>query len=780
MAEPDGVVRFDDARLLGYVPRRPGSAGRDPIVLLHRRNHILAVNAARAGQAVFQRNFEVGATFGFAGSADAWSDSEGEELFLWKAYGNTLWLIVYGIGGEPVLKSEVFPLAEVRPTPMGGPGWEGYVRIHGVLVDPASGSRLVLGSMDGTLDGGPRGLFLLDPDRGRLRWWHDATNGGWAFLLDLDRDGRQEVWFTQDAPCNGYEVAGKRDSEARLEVLDALTGQPLPGAYFSAGERCFVDMNGRPTDTDGDGRDDRFVLCVMRRDGKDPAQDSVYVFSAPGRVALRRAFPSKVENVQFADVDWDGAKEMVVRYRWSSIEIFDANLRSVRKAPLAGVGTMHLITDLDGDDVPEIFLTKGNDILVLDTQLRPLGRIPIGRPFIQFAVLQRAEDGRPPIAVVAERSVVQLLRFPRVTIWARRVRALPWWPIASGGGLLFLLVLVGVVVDRRIRRILSRVPDPYLLTTASGRILGETGAMHRMRRGIEPAAREVAELCSEEDCRRRLQECLRSGRREWSCDLRLKDGRRYRLLGRRLRLLPWPYPARWLIGVTNPSVEETVEFHRWWAEGAVEVLHDIKNALQPLRNLARAPAAQDAAEKVTAAVDRIHALSVAFVAQYKRRLQEELLPVPTEVEPIVRETLEEFTEAWEGRIRSALHVSPDLQPVLADRKQLRVCLRELLQNATHAIAGEGRVEVRISRQRDVSESGEMRHWVRVEVQDDGRGMDEEELAACRKLFFSRRPGGTGLGLAMVGRTMEEMGGFLEISSEPGVGTVAALVLRVAE
>ncbi|MDE0886437.1 MAG: ATP-binding protein [Myxococcota bacterium] len=68
-------------------------------------------------------------------------------------------------------------------------------------------------------------------------------------------------------------------------------------------------------------------------------------------------------------------------------------------------------------------------------------------------------------------------------------------------------------------------------------------------------------------------------------------------------------------------------------------------------------------------------------------------------------------------------------------------------------------------------------FVALEVADNGTGMSEETLNACRKPFFStKEEKGTGLGLAMVNNTAISHSGILEIESAVGKGTTVRLVL----
>ena len=53
----------------------------------------------------------------------------------------------------------------------------------------------------------------------------------------------------------------------------------------------------------------------------------------------------------------------------------------------------------------------------------------------------------------------------------------------------------------------------------------------------------------------------------------------------------------------------------------------------------------------------------------------------------------------------------------------------------------------------------------VKISDDGVGMSPEELAHCTEPFYTTKPAGTGIGLAISKQYIEEIGGTITISSE---------------
>lgn len=111
-------------------------------------------------------------------------------------------------------------------------------------------------------------------------------------------------------------------------------------------------------------------------------------------------------------------------------------------------------------------------------------------------------------------------------------------------------------------------------------------------------------------------------------------------------------------------------------------------------------------------------------------------------------------------------------PLLIDATQLRQVVLNLLVNAGQAVGrGPGRVSVRCAQH-----GRGARAWVRIEVQDDGPGMDAATRERIFEPFFTTKPTGTGLGLAAVRGFVRAQDGTVEVESAPGAGTTFRLTL----
>jgi signal transduction histidine kinase len=167
--------------------------------------------------------------------------------------------------------------------------------------------------------------------------------------------------------------------------------------------------------------------------------------------------------------------------------------------------------------------------------------------------------------------------------------------------------------------------------------------------------------------------------------------------------------------------------------------------------------AQQLLELVTMTLDfsRLEARQVAVAAR------------PIALESFLREIEEESRKLWsKPEVELRFEIAPGLPEVLSDPVKLAVVLKNLIQNAMK-FTDRGRVTVRA----EASEGG-----VLFSVADTGVGIPASALEAIFEPFWqvdtssTRRHGGVGLGLYIVRRLVDILGGRIAVESEVGVGS----------
>ncbi|HEX9749073.1 MAG TPA: ATP-binding protein [Methylomirabilota bacterium] len=128
------------------------------------------------------------------------------------------------------------------------------------------------------------------------------------------------------------------------------------------------------------------------------------------------------------------------------------------------------------------------------------------------------------------------------------------------------------------------------------------------------------------------------------------------------------------------------------------------------------------------------------------------------------------TESLSHGVRFVLELDAALPAVSADEELLRQAFINILQNAAQAMPSGGAVRIR-TRPEEVD-------WVRVAVTDQGVGIAPEDVDKIFKLYYTSKPGGSGIGLSVVYRIVQLHDGTVEAKSEPGRGTAVIVRLPV--
>ena len=211
-----------------------------------------------------------------------------------------------------------------------------------------------------------------------------------------------------------------------------------------------------------------------------------------------------------------------------------------------------------------------------------------------------------------------------------------------------------------------------------------------------------------------------------------------------------------------------------WGEVARRLAHEIKNPLTPIQLSAerlamklegKVPPAEQALldKSVRTIVDQVDAMKrlVNEFRDYARLPTAQ--PVPTDLNALVRDILHLYDNA---AVPVHCELAEDCPLALVDPQQVRQVLHNLIQNAQDAMAGQAGAGVLLRTRR--SGSGQ---WVRLSVIDHGPGFSEHILKRAFEPYVTTKAKGTGLGLAVVKKIMDEHGGRIDVSNRLSQGKV---------
>ena len=136
----------------------------------------------------------------------------------------------------------------------------------------------------------------------------------------------------------------------------------------------------------------------------------------------------------------------------------------------------------------------------------------------------------------------------------------------------------------------------------------------------------------------------------------------------------------------------------------------------------------------------------------------------------------ELTDVCKGAsIELWTRVAPDLTWFLADGNLVLVALAGIVENAIEAVEGEGEIVIELERAHVRGSE-----HVALRVSDDGRGVPAELRERVLEPFFTTRPNGAGLGLAIAQSIVADHGGRIRIDENPGGGTIVTLEIPLVD
>lgn len=225
----------------------------------------------------------------------------------------------------------------------------------------------------------------------------------------------------------------------------------------------------------------------------------------------------------------------------------------------------------------------------------------------------------------------------------------------------------------------------------------------------------------------------------------------------------------------STAQRELVDAERLAAVGemAARVSHEIRNPLATIggfaRNISRkVEDAESTSRKIRIIVDEIERLE---------ELLNDLIDIshqrPLDLQSYELNSIVEYAlllaeaDILAYRVQVVKELDPHLPAFMCDRARVLQALLNIIRNGAQAMPRRGQLRIATGKSADGK-------YLQVTVQDSGKGISEQALKHVFDPFFSTKLKGSGLGLVVTRRIVEEHGGEIHVSSEPGSGTTFVL------
>jgi nitrogen fixation/metabolism regulation signal transduction histidine kinase len=207
------------------------------------------------------------------------------------------------------------------------------------------------------------------------------------------------------------------------------------------------------------------------------------------------------------------------------------------------------------------------------------------------------------------------------------------------------------------------------------------------------------------------------------------------------------------------------------AEIARKVAHEIKNPLTPIQLSAEhllkvyeedkksfEGVLKESTSYIISEVENLRKIAHEFLETSKEAsLQKERF----DIREIIQQTLDPYKKLLSERIEFAETYSDTDLHIMADRAKIRIVLRNILNNALESIQETGRVEVSVQSQ------GEN---IVIKILDSGTGIERDMLERIFEPYFSTKDAGTGLGLPIAKKIIEDHKGSIRATAVDEGGT----------
>jgi PAS domain S-box-containing protein len=208
------------------------------------------------------------------------------------------------------------------------------------------------------------------------------------------------------------------------------------------------------------------------------------------------------------------------------------------------------------------------------------------------------------------------------------------------------------------------------------------------------------------------------------------------------------------------------------------VAHEVKNPLNSMRlwleNLKESlspdsdAGAKQAVQVLDKEIDRLDAVVKRFL-DFTRPMDVRL--EPTQLAQLLGEVLEiAQPQMQKANIQVAQLLPIDVPEVYVDRDLLKQAVLNLVLNAGESMPSGGQLRLVLSRRGEMAE---------ISVGDTGKGIPPENRQKIFQLFFTTRPGGSGIGLASTFRIVQLLNGSIDFTTEVGKGTTFRIELPLA-
>lgn len=646
--------------------------------------------------------------------------------------------------------------------------------------------------LDTRYAGHPRGILVHTLSDGEHQSQHlIGALPIYSHFGDFDGDSKPEILLSTWATDNGASAGGFDDLHSYILSISLEPDPVVEWSREAGGKGSMVASFYDDFNRDGSSE---FLFIKAARDAKNEASEFELVEPGSWQTLKKRVLDERLISPQIIDLDRDGTFEIIAIRSPGELWVFNSNFDVIARESIAPTLT-HLTTwpDADGDGIGEIAVVARDRLLLLGPDLQAkasytwsivLGLINRGLGFTPYLLLEGV-DKTVAMTLVKNRYYL-FYRYGPASLWILGIGL-----VIGGGTYIFRLNRRSDVLKHVQVLLLEDNTQLWLLISPAGRVEGMSAGMCQLLnlKFNEAPKRSFGEVFKATPALVTFLQDLQLLLPPHHVEKHLQmDSDSMPLF---LAAEPLTYGSKrhyWLIKARDSS-RELHNQHQAWAMMAQRIAHDIKNPLTSiLLTLQRLQMEYNERAPDAAASFDIYSHRIIERIEHLRRMTRNFMKFVDLEDPTLAATnLSSFVKKQAATIRSglppdielALKLQDDLPSVMVDQEQLFSAIENLIANAVNAMQDGGMITIITGLAQTLQFNGEEKpgDYVILEVQDTGAGISAIVRAKLFDPGFTTS-GGTGLGLTLVKKIINDHKGHIELESEPNSGSSFSLYLPV--
>ena len=678
--------------------------------------------------------------------------------------------------------------------------WDGHVLLAATQDLNNDGYPEVILKVQSFYDKQPRGVWVIDIKHQKKLWdfptGPDVAN---IVIKDINKDGESEILFGSGALNNGAKANDTDDSHSYLFILNhkgkEIWKRETGGIYSS----CYPKVDFLRES------DQLKIISLFQSRGPDDNIGGRITIRDAKTLSIDREFPAILSPIEFiiSDIDFNLNKEIIITTAsvHPKIYILSDTLSLIKSMPIPFAGQCIFVEDLNSDGRNEVIVSNGavGKTIVLNNKLEKMAEIDLGGSLSIF----HQGLGRPKLLTVcSKKDGVVLLEFKRSALISQY--AIQDLALGFFCGVIFFVIILLLVksfksripASKEILLLLNELPVGVLLFDRKKKLLFRNRAAitfinTEIEKGVVNISTDSKESGILEQIKKMVDktQTLKNGISQDYIEKTIKIETSEILV----KIFPIFEKKRHTgYAAIFDDVTERLKYKKTiiWAAMSQKLAHEIKNPLHTvLLTLQRLQMAYQEdkvknrknydkyTNSVIEEVERLRKITDGFMKFTKQKPPEfEVIPA----EKLIK-SIEERTREWlPEKVAFKVEIEKEMPDIRVDIDQMQRLFFNVFDNAVKAMNGKGRLSLRVATAEWINsnENGGNGEVAVFEVSDTGCGIPDDKLSQLFDPYISLRYGGTGLGLTICKKIVEDHGGQISIHSKKEVGTTVKIEIPV--